>query len=82
MIDQFIFLSGLMHFEDFIILLFLDERKKFTVQLVKKYVWLQEEMEKELALKVAKNVLLPRYVEELEKKKNKSSLIGCFVKQV
>ena len=63
-------------------LLFLAERKGFTVQLVKQYVWIQTEMERTLALYVAKQFLHPRYIEELETKKTRSSIIGCFLKQV
>jgi len=64
------------------IFLHLDERKRFTVQLVKTFVWLQEEMQEPLARSVARTVLLPRYIEEIETKKTRSKLVGCMLKQV
>jgi len=58
------------------------ERQKFTVQLVKKYAWLKEEMDKTLAEKVAKEVLPLRNIEDLESYSKRRTYVGQMLKKV
>ena len=62
---------------------FSDDGQIFTLKLVKKYAWLKAEMTLELAQKIAKEMLQPHNVDELETYSySRRTYVGRMLKQV